>query len=290
MKKKEGFKGQKSIVLPELIRQELVVNPLTSPLYITDIGFYPKAAHHFRERPGGCDEHVLIYCTEGSGWVEADQKRFRIARNTYFIIPRGTPHKYGASEKEPWSIYWLHFAGEKAVLLLDIPARPREIDPTALARNSDRIMLFNEIYGNLERGYSTENLEYSSICLWHMLGSFRYLSQFQTVMQVRHQDIIEATVEYMNENLGSSLSVKDLADRASLSQSHFSLLFRRKTGQTPLDFYTHLRLQHACRLLEFSDLHIKEIASELGFDDPYYFSRLFHKVMGQPPTRYRAEH
>jgi AraC family transcriptional regulator of arabinose operon len=254
MKKKEGFKGQESIVIPELIRVETGMNPFIKLLHVTDIGYYPKADHHYRERPEGADEHVLIYCTDGSGWFETDLKRFKISRNMYVIIPRKIPHKYGASERDPWSIYWVHFAGEKADLFAEPVVRPREIDSEAIARNADRILLFSEIYENLSRGFSIENLEYSSICLWHMLGSFRYLSQFQTVSQTRHQDMISSSISFMHQRINELVTLEDLSAQAGLSQSHYSLMFKRKTGQTPLGFFTHLKIQHACRLLEFSDI------------------------------------
>lgn len=287
MKKKEGFKGQKSIVLPASIKAEIRGNPLTDLLYVTDIGFYPRAEFHYRERPQGCPENVLIYCTSGAGWVEAGHQRFHIRRNMYFIIPSHQAHRYGADGKDPWSVYWVHFSGDKAALFIDQAVRPREIDAGIIARKSDRILLFNEIYENLSRGFTRENLEYSSICLWHMLGSFRYLSQFQTVTEIKHQDIIEASIAFMHQNLGEILTLENLSDHAGLSQSHYSLLFRKKTGQTPLGFFTHLKIQHASRLLEFSDIPVKEISYELGISDPYYFSRLFKKVMGQGPREFR---
>lgn len=287
MKKKEGFKGQRSIVLPVSIQVEIRENPLTNLLYVTDIGYYPTAEHHYRERPEGCGEQVLIYCTAGAGWFEAENKRFKIHRNMYFIIPRGLPHKYGADGKDPWSIYWLHFSGDKAGLFVDPVIRPREIDAGAIARKADRILLFNEIFENLSRGFTNENLEYASICLWHMLGSFRYLSQFQTVMEIKHQDMIGASIAFMHQNLGGMLTLKELSEHAGLSQSHYSLLFRKKTGQTPLGLFMHLKIQHACQLLEFSTRPVREISAEMGFEDPYYFSRVFKKIMGQAPKGYR---
>ena len=70
MKKREGFKGQRSIVLPDTITGKLRKNPLTRLLYVTDIGYYPKAKFHFRKRPHGVDQHILIYCVDGEGEVE----------------------------------------------------------------------------------------------------------------------------------------------------------------------------------------------------------------------------
>jgi len=69
VRKRQGFKGQKLIVLPKKITTEFLVRDLvTRQIYITDIGYYPKAAHHYVERPGGIGQHILIYCVEGSGW------------------------------------------------------------------------------------------------------------------------------------------------------------------------------------------------------------------------------
>lgn len=287
MKKKEGFRGQKLIVLPGSIQAEIRANPLTNLLYVTDIGYYPNAAHHYRERPAGCGEQVLIYCTAGSGWFGAENKRFKIYRNMYFIIPKGIPHSYGADKKDPWSIYWVHYSGEKAGLFTDPVIRPREIDAETIARQADRILLFNEIYENLARGFTSENLEYASICLWHMLGSFRYLTQFQTVMEIKHQDMIGASISFMHQHIGEMLSLGQLAAQSGLSESHYSLLFKKKTGQTPVGFFTHLKIQQACRLLEFSEMPVKAISAGLGYDDPYYFSRVFSKGMGQAPVSYR---
>jgi len=62
---KEGFRGQQQIVLPPMIVEQQKEDKLTQALYITDIGYYPHAAGHFRERKEGISEYVLIYCVEG---------------------------------------------------------------------------------------------------------------------------------------------------------------------------------------------------------------------------------
>jgi AraC-like DNA-binding protein len=73
-----------------------------------------------------------------------------------------------------------------------------------------------------------------------------------------------------------------------LSTSHFSNLFRKATGMAPLDYFIHLKLQKACLLLYSSDIKVKKIAKEIGYTDPYYFSRLFKKYMKASPDQYRA--
>ena len=115
-KQKDGFLGEQALVLPPAIVQRMKTDPATSILYITDIGYYPKAYNHFRERETPIDQYVFIYCTEGRGWFSLDGQKHPVVPNQYFILPAGLPHAYGADEKEPWTIYWIHFGGTLAPL------------------------------------------------------------------------------------------------------------------------------------------------------------------------------
>jgi YesN/AraC family two-component response regulator len=56
---------------------------------------------------------------------------------------------------------------------------------------------------------------------------------------------------------------------------------------SPIDYFIKLKIHYACQLLSQSDMKIKEIADKTGYDDPYYFSRLFKQVMGKSPKEYR---
>ncbi|KJD31705.1 hypothetical protein PK35_13190 [Tamlana nanhaiensis] len=278
---------QRAIVLPKGILQELQDNPLTNNLYVTDIGCYLEALGHKRVRKNGSSEYILMYCTSGEGWVEVEGRTFTLKPNTYIILLPNVPHKYGSDSKNPWSIYWIHFTGDKAAFFVNYPNTKVEIDVATNSRFSDRILLFEEIFNNLELGYSLENLEYANICLWHMLGSFKYLSQFRKIREWHEQDRIDQSIRFMKTNLSEKLHLDIIASHVGLSVSQFSLLFKRKTGRTPLDYVTHLKIQQASKLLDFSSLRINEIAQQVGYSDPFYFSRIFTKTMGKSPKAYR---
>ena len=62
-------------VVPRPILERARSHPLVSPLTLTDIGWFPSARYHYRERPAGAPEHILIYCTVGKGWFEVDGVR-----------------------------------------------------------------------------------------------------------------------------------------------------------------------------------------------------------------------
>ena len=88
----------------------------------------------------------------------------------------------------------------------------------------------------------------------------------------------------MSKNTDQVINSVDIARTINLSPFHFYSVFKKKTGFTPIEYFNHLKVQKACQYLLFSDLRIKEIAYQLGIDDPYYFSRLFRKVMGTSPN------
>ena len=175
IKKLEGFTGEMIIVLPEKIIDDIKNNPLISSLYITDIGYYPKARYHYVDRKKGSKQHILIYNIEGQGKIRIDHQEYDILPNHFFVIPAGTPHTYYSDKKDPWSIYWIHFDGEKSKYFSRIFGRLNVISPSPISRTKERIDLFTELLVNLSMGYSRENLEFANLCLWHLLATFMYV-------------------------------------------------------------------------------------------------------------------
>jgi len=98
---------------------------------------------------------------------------------------------------------------------------------------------------------------------------------------------IEESIAYMLRHLDEPLQVATLAARASISPSHFFALFKRQIGCAPIDYFIRLRMQEACRLLDQTSLSVKEVAATLGYDDPFYFSRIFKSVNQVAPSEYR---
>lgn len=98
--------------------------------------------------------------------------------------------------------------------------------------------------------------------------------------------VIERSIAYMTQHLNQPLRVAELAAQVSVSPSYFFALFKRRMGSAPIDYFTHLRMHYARRLLSESFASVKEVAAEVGYDDPFYFSRVFKAVHGVPPSRY----
>lgn len=101
---------------------------------------------------------------------------------------------------------------------------------------------------------------------------------------------IEHTQDYMVQHYQEPLTLESLAQLAGLSVSHYSRLFKKVIGYSPIDYLTHLRMDRAKELLVLSDYRLKSIAHSVGYGDEFYFSRIFKKVVGLSPREYAKRH
>lgn len=287
MKKKEGFDGQQAIVLPRKVIKECTNLPIVNNLFVTDIGYYPKANFHYRKRENGCEQHILIYCVNGHGSAIVNRKHYHIDPFEFLIIPALHAHIYQAEPHSPWTIYWLHFRGNTSDFLSQFLYKKMMAGNNYVKFNEEMTHLFQNIYSLLQTGYSTNNLIFSSLSLHYFLSSFMFPGKFTLIKNTNSTDSIDRAIQFLKNNVHKVVSLQEVATIVNLSASHFSSLFRQKTGFPPIDYFNQLKMQHACQLLQFTNQHIGEIAFAIGIEDPYYFSRLFHTMMGMSPKAYR---
>ena len=284
--KMDSFFGDRSIVMSAKILNTIKANNLIKDLYITDLGFYPYALHHYRRRKSGIPENILIYCISGRGNIQIKGQSYLIEPNSYFVIPAHQPHCYWASENDPWSIYWIHFGGSKSHLFENFFGLPITIKTATSSRVDDRINLFNEILTSLELGFSQENIEFANLSLNSLLASFFYVKTYRISKGYQSKNPVDQAIFFMQKNLTRSIKIQDIALHVKLSESHLSKLFKNKTGSAPMDYFINLKMQEAIRLLSNQSMRIKEVAFNLGYNDPFYFSRIFTKHIGVNPTSF----
>ena len=101
---------------------------------------------------------------------------------------------------------------------------------------------------------------------------------------------IEKGVKYIKLHYRENLKLKDIAAQASVSPSHFRFLFKEVYNDSLFEFIIKLRLDAACVMLKKPGLSIKQIANKNGYEDPYFFSRIFKKYVGVSPEKYRNKY
>lgn len=270
-------------LIPSLIVSQLISHPLSEGLYPVAMGYYPDAHGHRMQRQRLAN-YLLIYCIGGKGTLTSGDKHYRITGGDLVLLPRDRAHAYKADQKDPWTIYWLHFDGRLAEPFcqhaqmtaprLSIGVQPRVVRVfdglTDLRRGSHQLAEFIQGCHQLQA-----LLSYIALLTRQQLprsGKLLNLEQLRALMQ---------------ERIHSQLDLASLAAEANVSKYHFAKKFKALTGSSPIQYFINMKMQRACYLLDSSRQSIKEVAASLGYDDVYYFSRLFKKTIGLSPSQYR---
>ena len=289
-KKKDGFEGQRAIVIPaKILSRHCDTHPVVRQLYVTDIGYYPNALYHHRQRTHGVNQHILIYCVRGNGWALINGKKYIVCGGDFLLLPANSPHEYGADDETPWTIYWMHFKGASSMDIISMMLKRMGDYVATISFQENRLHLFEEIYTSVERGYSVDNLCYASMALQYFLGSCCFDNNYNYLATQDKKDSITLCVNYLQKHIDKTLSLQEIANAVNLSVSHFAAIFKKSTGFSIIEYFNHLKTQKACQYLQFTDLRVNEIADRLGIEDPYYFSRMFTKIVGVSPNKYRGK-
>lgn len=127
-------------------------------------------------------------------------------------------------------------------------------------------------------------------------NQLRIMSKFCTLLDALIASISERSEEYYPIRRGIDIlsvewnkneRISRYAELCGISESYFHMLFKRWSGLSPVDYRNRLRVAHAKSILQNSSMSIGEVATAVGFEDQFYFSRVFKTVTGTSPQKYR---
>ncbi|WP_456824489.1 helix-turn-helix domain-containing protein [Cellulomonas sp. P5_E12] len=281
---REGFVGQRMLVVPRPALERALRLPVSSKLLVTDAGFFPHASRHGRSRANGAVESVLLVCTGGSGWCRTPEGSFVIERGDAVLLPARRPHAYGASDADPWTLWWLHVTGADAVDLVDAAHAAAGGPVTHLRDAAPIASLVSQVIDALDAGMTSTAFVRAAGPAWHALALVAATGRRSPGPGLSP---VERAVEHLRATSPSRTSTEVLAGMVGLSPSQLNALFRRQLGASPLQYQTQLRMARARELLDSTTMSIAALARLAGYDDPLYFSRQFTRVHGMSPRAYR---
>ncbi|RCX20576.1 two-component system response regulator YesN [Fontibacillus phaseoli] len=129
-------------------------------------------------------------------------------------------------------------------------------------------------------GFGRDLLDWSGLCF----------EMLQAHQRKNAQEWFQQVDEYVKMNMYSPLSITDVARKFHISPSYISRIIKKCTQSTFVQYYTKLKINEACKLMEGRpDMKFKEISDALSFSDQHYFSKVFKEYMGYNPTEYREQ-
>lgn len=217
----------------------------------------------------------FVYFIRGSGKVDVPKATLSPQPFHLVVYPPGLPHAEWANPLDP---------EETVFMSIDVPGDPPTGAHLVLPDHDGelgwlctRIHEEHRTFGNtpLANAYATAFL--------HLLDRL-----WGKGVPVRH-DSVDTVLQHIHTNYGSDITLDELACIACVSKTHLAHLFRSRLGISPLRYLLQVRIETAKRLLGTSPLPIHEIASQVGFADPLYFSRAFKAASGLSPRAYRQQ-
>jgi AraC family transcriptional regulator of arabinose operon len=231
------------------------------------------------------DDYAAVYVDAGAGWLEtAALGRRRIQAPALFWLAPGIHHSYGPDEGTAWHEHWVIFTGDgadalQAAGLID-PLRA----PYELAETREIAGLFGMIHSDFLDDHPLGPAS-AAAALQRLIVRAARLAEGREA-GARPQRLTEA-VAALRERAFKPVDLVAFARAFELSPATFRRQMVANQGLSPKAFVQQLRIGRAKEMLAVTTMSIEEIARTIGFDDPYYFSRLFAAKEGLPPSEFR---
>lgn len=255
---------------------------------------YPNKAHHngyyFHPDKGRIlQEYQLCYISEGNGFFESwSQPRCRVTGGTMFLLFPGEWHAYCPDLNTGWKQYWIGFKGVNMDLRVHNNILRKDSPLFHVGVNNDIIHLYQQAIN-----IALEEKAHFQLVLAgyanQLLGLMYYLDSNRCFNNKNRSlvELIKKAQAWMQEELEEPLSIQDIACKLGVSYSLFRRNFKEYSGVSPAHYLQDIRLQRARELLQTTSLSVKEIAYNLHFDSPEYFSSQFRKKVGLSPSKFR---
>lgn len=151
----------------------------------------------------------------------------------------------------------------------------------------------SRIYSDFNDQYLLENIMSFSGSNRELAENFHLL--LMTLFSPTEQEnkpadeLVESLIAYFNSHLSSNVTLQELEDRTGFSKVYICRVFKKLQNTSPMDYFTHLKINRAQEMLmEFPNLSLREISDSLGFNDVYYFSKVFKRITGVSPSEMRT--
>lgn len=223
--------------------------------------------------------HILAYAVSGRAFYRIAGVAHSIRTGALIFMPKGVDHTAASDPGDPWHFMSVAFdlsgGADDLAALTELPAVSYDVP-------QDLSGIFHGMYASWSArspGFQLNIRGQTSIVLNQIIHE-----HLLPELRRPHTRRISEITAMLRENFAHTYSVDELADGCGLSPSHFRLTFKEVTGMTATAYQQHVKITKAIEFLTSGEFNVTETARLSGFRDVYYFSRLFKKVTGTPPS------
>jgi len=228
----------------------------------------------------------VVYISKGKGVFQSTQSGLiPINAGDAFLLFPGEWHRYRPDPEVGWTEYWISFSGNYASkLMVEPPFSP--LKPVIRVGHDDALL---QLFSTLTKRMHNNPFFNPLVAATQGIQILAHLATTKQKQRYRseHSEKIEIALSYVSEHAEQFIDFKALAWDLKLNYTAFRREFHKVAGMPHTQYQIEIRLNKAKELLCETTLPIGEIAEQLGFESPYYFSRFFNKKIGMTAREYR---
>jgi AraC-like DNA-binding protein len=231
-------------------------------------------------------DYQLVYIARGRGVFRSEGTESPVEEGTVIAIFPDVRHAYHPDPSTGWEEYWVGFRGPSVDRLLasgfHVPGHPL----IAVGLEPSILSIFDDIFRTVKVQEPFYQIRAGAL-VFLLLAEIHKLES-KSKQQSGTAQLVERVKFLMSENIDGTIDLDGMSDRLGVGKARFYESFKSYTGMTPYQYFIHLKINRAKELLGSEGVSVKEAAFRLGFDDAYYFSRLFRKKTGLSPSAWRG--
>lgn len=234
------------------------------------------------------DEFCFVYISSGRGKLES-KPNFSTsieAGDTFLLFPQ-IWHRYKPAQETGWDEHWIGFDGDiPRGWLRDKFFSPKK--PVVKINAEDTVLAtFSRVMQSI-RANRPALQQILAGATANLLGLVYSAEQAQPAADSLNANAIELAIARIQNEFDRNLDMRLLAQELGVSYSWFRSTFTTHTGLGPHQYLLEFRLVRARNLLAETELSVKEVALQTGFEDEHYFSRLFRQKLNTTPSQWRS--
>ncbi len=249
---------------------------------------YEKVKDTWGEITYDTDVNKIYLIMEGEGCIHCNNTTYYPSAGDLVFIPKKSLTGYSSSPTNTYRKYWCHFDAD----VLSIPLGQYMSFPLVIS--VEDTSTFENIFTQLIKFHHSDNmldLLKAKSLLFELI--YMYLLNCQSRLLPKDSasnSVMYRLEQYIDDNLHKKITLSELAQHVHLNPNYLCTLFASTFGLTPIEYINAKKLNRAQCLLRDNENTIEEIAYQLGFSSPYYFSSVFKKRMGVSPSQFRKTH